>query len=206
MLFLLPRDHQTHEQESVTQPPGEDVEHRVGVLVSAGLSRADAEKSVRAAMQNEAEARAAKEPAQIRPPSYRVYKSKTDEGTAYVVSVNTTDAQLRNLLWFFRKKVRAGAFADIGIRKPTSKNWGQYNYKAGMLLVYRGEKCANEEFISDAQVEKGNLGPCGYGEHDDAYYQWGFPSTNRDGFFDGGGVRTRDGDVSLVFEDKGTAQ
>jgi len=42
-----------------------------------------------------------------------------------------------------------------------------------MLLVYRGDKCANETYISDDELAKGNLGPCGYGEHEDAYYQWG---------------------------------
>ena len=136
-------------------------------------------------------AQAAKEPAHIKPPAYRVYKSKTDTGTAYIVGVSTTDEQLKNLLWFFREKVRAGAFGDIGLTKPTSKNWGQNNYKAGMLLVYRGEKCANEEFVSDARLEKGNLGPCGDGEHDDAYYQWGFPPTNKDGFFDEGAIRAK---------------
>ncbi len=183
-------------QQSTTQPQGDDFEHRVGELVNAGLSRANAEKSVRVMMQNEAEAP---------PPTYRVYQSETDNVTAYIVAANTTDEQLKNLLWFFRKKVRAGAFSDIGITKPTSKNWGQYNYKAGMLLVYRGERCANEEFedFSDeveafkAQVEKG--GPCGYGEHYAAYYKWGFPPTNRDGFFDEGAVRDKNGDVLLVF-------
>ena len=124
--------------------------------------------------------------ATLKPPTYRVYKSTTEVGTAYIVAVSTTDEELKNLLWFFRRKVRAGAFGDIGITKPTSKNWGQHNYGAGMLLVYRGAKCANEEFISDAQVEKGDLGACGYGEHDDAYYQWGI---NADPAKDSGAIR-----------------
>lgn len=207
-------DNSTSQQEQhppATTPSRDDeFEKRVSELLNvwqqsgANLSREDAERSVRATMQNEAEAQAAKEPAHIKPPAYRVYKSKTDTGTAYIVGVSTTDEQLKNLLWFFREKVRAGAFGDIKLTKPTSKNWGQNNYKAGILLVYRGEKCANEEFISDAQLEKGNLGPCGDGEHDDAYYQWGFPPTNKDGFFDEGAIRAKDGDTWLVFQDKAT--
>ncbi len=108
----------------------------------------------------------------FKPPPYRVYKSTTLVGTAYVVAANTTDDELRSLLWFFRKKVRTGQFADIGITKPTSTAWG-HSYNDGMLLVYRGTKCANENFISEAQLEKGDLGACGYGDHSDAYYQWG---------------------------------
>src|SRR5207302_6464934 len=63
-------EHQgTPQQKQVTtQPQGDEFEQRVGELLNAGLSRADAEKSVRATMQNEAEARNAKEPAQIQPP------------------------------------------------------------------------------------------------------------------------------------------
>ncbi len=109
----------------------------------------------------------------VKPPTYRVYKSTPEAATAYLVPVSTTDEELRNLLWFFRKKVRTGRFSDMGITKPTTIKWGNHNYSEGMLLVYRGAKCANESFVSEAELEKGGLGACGYGEHYDAYYQWG---------------------------------
>jgi flagellar basal body-associated protein FliL len=191
---------QEQHQPATTPSRDDEFEKRVSELLNvwqqsgANLSREDAERSVRASMQNEAEAQAAKEPAQIQPPAYRVYKSKNDM-IAYIVATRATDEQLKNLLWLFRRKVRAGAFGDIGIRKPTSKT--------GMLLVYRGEKCANEEFISEEQLEKGYSGPCGEAEHDDAYYQWGIRPT---GFFDEGGLRAKDGDVVLVFQDNGNPE
>jgi hypothetical protein len=109
----------------------------------------------------------------LKPPTYRVYKSTPEAATAYIVPVSTTGEELKNLLWFFRKKVRTGRFGDMGITKPTTIKWGNHNYSEGMLLVYRGAKCANEAFVSDADLEKGRLGACGYGEHYDAYYQWG---------------------------------
>lgn len=109
----------------------------------------------------------------IPPPKFRLYKFKLNQPLAYIVPVNTTDEQLKSLLWLFREKIREGGFSKIGISQPLSKQWGQYGYQSGMLLVYRGDKCANETYISDEDLAKGNLGPCGYGEHDDAYYQWG---------------------------------
>ena len=90
-----------------------------------------------------------------------------------MVPTNTTDEELKNLLWFFRGKVRPGQFRDIGITGPTSKQWGEYGYKSGMLAIYRGTRCAGEEYVSLQAAAHGNLGPCGYGEHDDADYQWG---------------------------------
>jgi hypothetical protein len=106
-------------------------------------------------------------------PKFRIYKFKLDTPINYVVSINTTDEQLKSLIWFFRKKVRSGEFKKIGINQPFSKQWGEYGYKSGILSVYRGEKCAYEGYISTAELEKGNLGACGYGEHDDGSYQWG---------------------------------
>jgi hypothetical protein len=128
-----------------------------------------------------------------KPPTYRVYKSMAEVGTAYIVAASATDEELKNLLWFFRTKVRTGGFGDIGI------TGGQNNYGGGMLLVYRGAKCANEQFLSIAQLEKGNRGPCGDGEHDDAYYQWGI---NGDPVKDSGGIRGKDGDTAEIFNNE----
>lgn len=68
-----------------------------------------------------------------------------------------------------------------------------------MLVVYRGPKCANEAYISDAELEKRKLGPCGYGDHDDAYYQWGLDA---DPYKDAGAIMTENGDSSQVFDYK----
>lgn len=146
---------------------------------------------------------AVQEPSFSNLPKFRVFKFKTDVPTAYVVPVETTDEQIKTLLWYFRKNVRAGDFKKIGLTQPTALQWGQRGYKSGMLSVYRGAKCANEGYISDAQVESGNLGLCGYGDHDDAYYQWGIPNPTKDrnGFFDEGMIR-KDGQETLVFQDK----
>jgi hypothetical protein len=103
------------------------------------------------------------------PPSFRVYRSKIDEGTSVVVPTNTTDAQLRSLLWLLREKVRSHLFKEIGITQPTSKQWGKQGYLSGTISVYRGEKCAGEDFLD-------YHGPCvgaGIDSHEVAAYQWG---------------------------------
>lgn len=135
----------------------------------------------------------------IPPPKVRVFKFKTDVPTTYVVPVDTTDEQLKSLVWLFRQKVRAGKFKDIGITQPTAKQFGQLGYTSGMLVVFRGEKCANEDCISDAQIAAGKLGPCGYGEHDDGGYQWGIDG---DPLKDSGTIRARNGDLVEVFNYK----
>lgn len=127
----------------------------------------------------------------VPPPEFRIYKFKTDEGISVVVPVNTTDEQLKSLLWFFRDKVRSHQFKDIGLTHGTSKQWGNIGYLSGMISVYRGERCANEPFAD-------NVGPCGYGEHDDAYYQWGIDGDQNK---DAGSIVVKGNDVQ-VFEYK----
>lgn len=105
----------------------------------------------------------------VPPPSFRVYRSKIDEGTSVVVPPNTTEAQLRSLLWLFREKVRSRRFKEIGITQPTSNQWGKQGYLSGTISVYRGEKCAGEDFLD-------YHGPCvgpGVDSHEVAGYQWG---------------------------------
>ena len=103
------------------------------------------------------------------PPSFRVFRSKLDEGTSVVVPTNTTDDQVKSLLWLFREKVRSHHYREIGLTHPTSKQWEKEGYLSGTISVYRGEKCAGEDF-SDYN------GPCvgpGVESHEAAAYQWG---------------------------------
>jgi hypothetical protein len=123
----------------------------------------------------------------VPPPKFRVYKFKTDEGVSVVVPVGTTDEQLKSLLWFFRDKVRSQKYRDIGLTHGTTKQWGNVGYLSGLISVYRGEKCANEQFVETD-------GPCGYGEHDDASYQWGI---DRDQNKDAGSIVTKGNDVTV---------
>jgi hypothetical protein len=140
----------------------------------------------------------------IPPPNFRLYRFKFDESTgssiiSYVVPTNATDDQLKSLVWLFREKVRSQKFRDISITQPTSRNFGKKNYTQGILSIYRGEKCAAEEFSNTA-------GPCGYGEHDAAYYQWGVfgenPNNGLDPNKDEAGIRLATGNMVTVFDYK----
>jgi hypothetical protein len=132
-------------------------------------------------------------------PKFRIFKFKTDVPTSYVVPLNTSDDELKSLLWLFRESVRTGNFTEIGITQPTTKQWGHTGYTSGTLDVFRGEKCANEEYISNTDIDEGKLGPCGYGEHDDAYYQWGIDA---DPNKDGAGIVDKNGNTIPVFDYK----
>lgn len=152
----------------------------VALVVALGLQayQAHSEREDSLTMQHEVPATTTPQglgnPAsQTPPPKFHVFKFKTDVPTSYVVPVKTSDEELKSLLWLFRQSVRAGDFKKIGITQPTATRWGKLGYTSGMLVVFRGEKCANEDYISDAQIANGKLGPCGYGDHDDGIYQWG---------------------------------
>lgn len=119
----------------------------------------------------------------VPPPHFRIYRASADRPTSIVVSTSTTDDQLRSLLWGFRRKVRSNRFSDLGL---TRQQLGVLS--SGMLVIFRGTKCANEDYT--------NSMPCGYGEHDDAYYQWGIDG---DPNKDGAGIRLADGNQIVVF-------
>jgi hypothetical protein len=129
----------------------------------------------------------------IPPPKFRVYRSKLNEGTSVVVSPNTSDEQLKSLLWLFREKVRSHRFGDIGIAEPTSERWGKKGYLAGTISVYRGEKCAGENF-SDTEGA-----PCGQGGHDAAVYEWGASNGEFNPDFDDAALESPDGNPTVVF-------
>jgi hypothetical protein len=116
---------------------------------------------------------------------------KMGEGiVSVVVPTKTTDDQLRQLILYIRDRVRAGQFKAIGIKKPTNTNRrGELDYSAGTVIVYRGERCASEELVD-------SLGPCGYGDHSAAWYQWGIGGVPNN---DSGGIKSKDGVVVKVF-------
>lgn len=123
-------------------------------------------------------------------PSFRFFKMKTGEGlVSLVVPPATTADQLNALLRYIQSKIQQGKYLDLGIRQPTSKLHGKLGYDAGIISVYRGEKCANEQFINA-------LGPCGYGEHDAGSYQWGVDGNPKK---DEGVVRLGDGSLQKLF-------
>jgi len=133
----------------------------------------------------------------VSPPRFRFYRSKLEQGTSVVVSPSTSDEQLESLLWLFREKVRSHRFADIGITHPTSKRFGTEGYSAGLISVYRNQKCAGENFF-DA-----GLGPCGYGDHSAAFYQWGLLVNGVfDPDADSAGITSSDGGKTEVFSYK----
>ncbi len=122
----------------------------------------------------------------IPPPKFQIYKFDPVQPTAVVVPVNTTDEQLKSLLWFFREKIRSHQLKDIGLTQATVGD-----EHSGILAVYREKKCANENYV-------GTTGPCGYGDHDDALYQWGIEG---DPNKDAGSIRVK-GDDNAVFDYK----
>ncbi|MGC2162054.1 MAG: hypothetical protein WA634_09120 [Silvibacterium sp.] len=127
------------------------------------------------------------------PPPYKIYRQSSRYPTSVVVDQKTTDAQLRDLLWFFRQKVRTQDYKAIGLTIPTSINYGVKNWNSGVLVIFRGAKCATENF-PDA-----GLGPCGYGDHSAAGYQWGI---NGDTSKDSGEITEPNGDAVTVFDYK----
>lgn len=116
-------------------------------------------------------------------PRYDIYRQVPKSGLiSVVVARATTDEQLKSLLWFFREKARAHELRELGMTDRLKNG--------GIIIVYRGEKCANEEFIDQ-------LGPCGYGDHNDAHYQWGI---HGDPGQDAAYLRNKDGQQTLVFD------
>jgi hypothetical protein len=101
----------------------------------------------------------------MKPPKFRLLQRKPDEVLAAVVDPNTTDDQIKALLWYLHENIQAQHFKQLGIH-PTSKKTGTPSYDAGFIDVYRNIQCARENWL--------NAGPdCGYGEHQVGEYGWG---------------------------------
>jgi hypothetical protein len=122
-------------------------------------------------------------------PGFTIYRVKANLPVSVVVPTRSTDYELKQLLWYFRNKVKMKEFRDLSIEKATQTQWGNDGYLSGILEVYRGPKCAAEEFA-------GGTGPCGKGDHYDASYQWGLDG---DPSKDVASIRTN-GALATVFE------
>src|ERR1700728_2248264 len=68
----------------------------------------------------DATARAAASQSAAQHPDFKVFLQKIDMPTILVVPENTTDDQLKNLLWFLRIKVREGKFKELGLHPTTT--------------------------------------------------------------------------------------
>ena len=123
-------------------------------------------------------------------PKFKFFKMKAGEGlVSLVVPPDTSEKELIALLEFIRSKVQQGKFSELGIRHATSQRYGKLGYEAGIISIYKAEKCADEGFTD-------RIGPCGYGEHDAASYQWG---VDGDSTKDEGLVRQSNGDLRKIF-------
>lgn len=127
-------------------------------------------------------------------PAFRVFRQKLGFPVPVIVPEHTSEQQLQALLWFIREEVQHGDFAQMGIYEQTSpkKADGGYDFSSGMILIFRGEKCAGENFFDEFA---GN-GPCGYGDHNAASYHWGIGG---DPANDAGDITEPDGNLKIVF-------
>jgi hypothetical protein len=128
-------------------------------------------------------------------PKFRVLPQRVGYPVSIVVPVTTTDTELENLLWFIRGKVQQKRFSEFGIAQGTSAKLagGGYDYNSGMFLIFRGEKCATENFFDEHVGD----GPCGYGDHNAAFYHWGIGGNPAK---DTGDIEREDGRTTTVFE------
>ena len=110
-------------------------------------------------------------PPQTTPPAFKVYKQPADSIASYLVAPSTTNDQLQSLLWLLRTSIQSKNYKAAGLVRPTIFSFGVLSYRAGMIVIYRGAKCANEEY------DKSKSGPCGFGDHAAASYQWGMISS-----------------------------
>ena len=135
------------------------------------------------------------------PPHFRIYRAKFDSYSknvfvSIVVPIGTTDEQLKSLLWFLRRNVRSRRFKDIGITKPIIQ------LGSGQMNVFRGEKCASE-VIDDLNPATTSLGPCGYGDHHSAFYEWDLSADeNTDQDKDDAMLISENGNSTLFFDQK----
>jgi hypothetical protein len=128
-------------------------------------------------------------------PDFKVFLQKIEMPTILVVPENTTDDQLKSLLWFLRIQVREGNFKALGLH-PTATIFDKPGYSSGILNIYRGSRCAGEMYVISGPD------PCGASIHKSASYHWGEGGDPR---ADGGDYIPQSGgaDVLLFTADDG---
>jgi len=114
---------------------------------------------------------------------------------AFVVPMNTTSAQLEQIVWKIREHARGHQFTVLGMHIGDANN--RYD-TSGMIAIYRGRRCAQEAYTD------GPL-PCGDYPNYDAYYQWGMGgiglNTRERYECDAGGCRRQDGRLVDLFNE-----
>jgi hypothetical protein len=137
----------------------------------------------------DATARAAAAQSASQHPDFKIFLQKIDMPTILVVSENTADDQLKNLLWFLRIKVREGKFKELGLH-PTTTLFDTPSYSSGVINIYRGARCAKEMYTTNGPD------PCGASIHKSASYHWGDGGDPR---ADGGDIDPAGGPDTLLF-------
>jgi hypothetical protein len=122
-------------------------------------------------------------------PDFKVFLQKIDMPAILVVPENTTDDQLKNLLWLLRIKVREGKFKELGLH-PTTTLFDTPGYSSGVINIYRGTRCAKEMYTTSGPD------PCGASIHKSASYHWG---DGGDPHSDGGDIDPAGGPDTLLF-------
>jgi hypothetical protein len=165
----------------------------VALLCAAGCNNTAAKPTPASAPKSsfmDATARATAAKAAAQHPAFKVFMQKIDKPVVIVVAEDTTDEQMKNLLWFFRTQIRQEKYKELGLQ-PTETVFDKPTYSAGRIDVYRGAKCAKEVYITSGPD------PCGSTvSHRSVNYHWG---DSGDRHSDGGDIITQDGKDILVF-------
>jgi len=122
-------------------------------------------------------------------PTFKVFLQQPELPTILVVAETTTDAQLKDLLWYLRTEVQSGHFKELGIH-PTTTVFDIPSYSSGTLNIYRGTNCAREMYITSG------LDPCGPSIHKAAAYHWGNAGDPRS---DSADIVSSTGDDAILF-------
>ena len=117
---------------------------------------------------NNTPASVSEQAATVVPPSYKIAHQDCKSPTPFIVAADASDAQVTSLLWEIRGEIRSHAYYDLGLHDPNQCN---SQYRAGMIEVFRGTKCAAETYTETKL-------PCGEGDHEAGSYQWGLGSSN----------------------------
>lgn len=133
---------------------------------------------------------------QIAPPKYRMIHQTAEWPGPFIVAVGTTDDELKSLLWDIRDKIRSHSYKELGLNEPSQSN---RQYLSGMIEVFRGPKCAPEIYNWERSCARKSDCPCGDGDHNAGYYQWGLGGHYDE---DEAGIFSSDRTWTLVFDAK----